>query len=111
MTAERERFFVDAAVELASRGQLKLSFLALDGVQVASCMSFDYGDSYLLYNSGYDPAFSHLSVGILNKALSIKEAIGAGKHFFDFLRGTERYKYNLGAEDRAVYRLTVRRRP
>ncbi len=109
MTAERERFFVDAAVELASRGQLKLTFLALDGVQVASCMSLDYGDSYLLYNSGYDPSYSELSVGLLSKALSIKEAIGARKRTFDFLRGTERYKYDLGAEDHPIYRLTVRR--
>lgn len=109
MTPQRERFLVDAAVELSSRHQFKLAFLELDGVRVASCMAFDYLDSYLLYNSGYNPSYANLSVGLLNKALVIKEAIEAGKRCFDFLRGTERYKYGLGAVDHAIYQLTVRR--
>ena len=109
MTEPRERFFRRIGAEFSARGQFRLAFMELGGTVVASCINFDYLDSYLLYNSGYDPAYSNLSVGILNKALAIKEAIGAGKRFFDFLRGAERYKYNLGAEDRTVYRLTVRR--
>ena len=109
MTPERERFFTDVAVELAARGQFRLAFLEIDGVRVAACISFDYLDSYLLYNSGYDLAYSKLSVGLLNKALAVKEAIERGKRSFDFLRGTERYKYGLGGSDRSVYRLTVRR--
>ena len=63
----------------------------------------------MLYNSGYDPRYSRLSVGLVSKALAIKEAIEAGKRSFNFLRGTERYKYHLGAKDFAVYQLTVRR--
>ena len=109
MTAGRERFFRDAACELASRGQFRLYFMEVGGKRVASCICFDYADSYLLYNSGYDPAYSALSVGLLNKALALKDAIEVGKEEFDFLRGTERYKYNLGGEDRVVYRLVVRR--
>jgi CelD/BcsL family acetyltransferase involved in cellulose biosynthesis len=109
MTPQREGFFIDAAVELGARGQFKLAFLELDGVRVASCISFDYLDSYLLYNSGYDPRYSRLSVGFVNKALAIKDAIEAGKRTFDFLRGAERYKYDLGAKDHAVYQLVVRR--
>ena len=109
MTAERERFFTRIALELGSRDQLRLAFLVINGVRVASCISLDYLDTYLLYNSGYDPGYSQLSVGILSKALAIKDAIGEGKRYFDFLRGTERYKYSLGAEDRALHRLTIRR--
>ena len=73
------------------------------------CVNFDYGSSYLLYNSGYDPAYARMSVGLLNKALTIQWAIASGKRVFDFLRGDERYKYELGAVDRWIYRLTVRR--
>ena len=109
MTPQRERFFTDAAVELGRRDQFKLAFLELDGVRVASCISFDYLDSSLLYNSGYDPSYSKLSVGLVNKALAIKEAIETGKRTFEFLRGAERYKYDLGAKDRVVYQLVVRR--
>ncbi|MBM3949039.1 MAG: GNAT family N-acetyltransferase [SAR202 cluster bacterium] len=109
LTPERERFFVDLAAGLAARGQYRLSFLELSGTRVAGCITFDYGDAYLLYNSGYDPAYASLSVGLLNKALCIKEAIEAGKHTFDFLKGPERYKYDLGGKERLVYRMTVRR--
>ena len=109
MTPVRERFFVDVALELARRDQLRLSFLEVDGVRAAACINFDYMDSYLLYNSGYDPAYSTLSVGLLNKALTIRAAIEGGKKYFNFLRGTERYKYHLGGIDQPVYRLIVRR--
>lgn len=108
MTPERERFFTEMAIEFAVRDQLRMAFLEFDGKYVAACISFDYLDSYLLYNSGYDPNYSNLSVGILNKAFAIREAIGAGKRYFDFLRGRERYKYDLGAVDRTIHQLVVR---
>jgi CelD/BcsL family acetyltransferase involved in cellulose biosynthesis len=50
-----------------------------------------------------------LSVGLLNKALCIREAIEEGRRAFDFLRGSERYKYDLGGTDRLLYRIAVRR--
>ena len=109
MTHAREDFFLDVAQHLTRRDQFKLFFLEVDDKRVASCICFDYADSYLLYNSGYDPSYSALSIGLLNKALSLKEAIEEGKQSFDFLRGTERYKYNLGGKDQAVYQLIVRR--
>ncbi len=109
LTIEREDFFRDIASEFAERDQFKLFFLEVDNIRVASCICFDYAGSYLLYNSGYDPEYSALSVGLLNKALSLKEAIEEGKQSFDFLRGTERYKYNLGAKDQIVYQMVIRR--
>ena len=109
LTPEREAFFVDIAVQLASRGQFKLYFLEVGGIRVAACICFDYAGSYLLYNSGYDPEFARLSVGLLNKALCIRDAIQEGRSSFDFLRGTERYKYDLGATDRAIYRIVAHR--
>lgn len=109
MTEARERFFTELMETAAARGHLKLSMLDLDGVRVAACINFDYEDSYLLYNSGYDPAYSQLSVGFVNKAWTIKDAIESGKRTFDFLRGTERYKYDLGAEDRSIYKIMIRR--
>ena len=109
LTPERERFFSAVSVELAKRDQLRLSFMNLDGHAVASNISIDYAGAYLLYNSGYDPAYSQLAVGLVNTALTIKEAIELGRGRFEFLRGTERYKYDLGATDTSVYTLVVRR--
>ena len=109
LTPEREAFFVDAAHQLAARGQLRLYFLEVGGTRAAACICFDYAGSYFLYNSGYDPAFASLSVGLLNKALCIRDAIQEGRRSFEFLRGTERYKYDLGAEDRTICRVLARR--
>ncbi len=109
MTAEREAFFLDAAGEAVRRGKLRLESVALDGSPVASCLGFDYAGAFLLYNSGYDPEHSKLSVGIVSKALAIRGAIESGDSVFDFLRGSEDYKYRLGGQDRQVYRVLVRR--
>ena len=74
-----------------------------------SCICFSYEGTYLLYNSGYDPEKSALSVGLLNKVFTIQEAIKLDVKEYNFLRGTERYKYHLGASDRSVFDLVVSR--
>jgi CelD/BcsL family acetyltransferase involved in cellulose biosynthesis len=48
-------------------------------------------------------------VGIVSKALCLQWAIENGKKGLDFLRGDEPYKYDLGAKDQDVLRLTLRR--
>jgi len=78
-------------------------------VRAAAVLCFESEQELLLYNSGYDPAFAPLSVGFVSKALTLKRAIEEGKQRFDFLRGAEPYKYDLGAQDLKVYRLVIRR--
>lgn len=109
MTEEMERFFRAIVAALAAEEQVELLFLALGGVRVAAVLCFCADDESLLYNSGYDPDYAYLSVGLLSKALALRKAIEEGKQRFDFLRGREPYKYDLGATDRPVYRCTVRR--
>lgn len=108
LTPDRERFFRGIAVEMASTGLTKLFFLDFGGQRVASALCFDCGPSRMLYNSGFDPEFSYYSVGLLLKALCIKDAINNGRHYFDFLRGDEAYKYDLGGKDQVVYKMVVR---
>ena len=83
--------------------------LKLGGKRTACVLCFCAGDESLLYNSGYDPSYSHFSVGLLSKALALQRAIEQGKTRFDFLRGHERYKYELGAKDLNVHRVLIRR--
>ena len=109
MMPEMERFFRSIVAALAAEGQVELFFLTLNGVRAAAVLCFCGGDESLLYNSGYDPDYAYLSVGLLSKALTLRKAIDEGKRGFDFLRGPEPYKYDLGAVDRPVYRCTVRR--
>ena len=109
LSPERERFFRTLAQAMAQKGWLRLFFLELDGTRVAGCMCFDYDGAYNLYNSGFDTRYAGLSAGLMLKVLCIQEAISEGRRRFSLLRGAEQYKYDLGAKEYAVYRLTVRR--
>ena len=107
LTPDRDRFFREVAYKFASGGFLRLFFLEINGQKVAAVMCFDYGNSRFLYNSGYDPVFRYYSVGLLLKAFSIQNAIESGLNYYDFLRGGEPYKYDLGGIDRLVFNLNV----
>lgn len=109
MTPQMEDFFHAMASVLDGEGYLKLFFLEVDGERVSSAMCFDYDGEYLLYNSGYDPRYASLSVGLILKAFCIQDAIASGRRRFDFLKGAEPYKYDLGGNDRPVYRIMVKR--
>ncbi|PZC48400.1 MAG: Acetyltransferase involved in cellulose biosynthesis, CelD/BcsL family, partial [Chloroflexi bacterium] len=104
-----ERFFRRIARAMGEAGYLKLFFMEIDGQRVAAVWCFDMGNVRYLYNSGFNPAFGHLSVGLLLKAFCLKDAIETGMDYFDFLRGDERYKYDLGAQDVVLYNMVVSR--
>ena len=109
MTPRMRGFFRNSLVGLAKSGSVRLSFLEVDGEQVSSTVCFDYDNRYFLYNSGFNTEYSHLSVGLLLKALCLKTAIETGKTEFNFLRGSEPYKYHLGAVDEVVYTISASR--
>jgi CelD/BcsL family acetyltransferase involved in cellulose biosynthesis len=89
---------------------LRLGFTLINGLKMATLLCFDYGDSILLYNSGYYPErYRALSPGVLATAYCIEEAIRQKKKVFDFLRGSEEYKYRFGARDTEIYRLVINR--
>ena len=108
MTERMVRFFRRIVSELAREGLVEMIFLTLDQVRVAAVLCFRAEGELLLYNSGYDPALAGLSVGLLSKALALQRAIEEGRKGFDFLRGAEPYKYDLGAENLNVCRSIIR---
>jgi len=107
MTAQMSGFFKEMANSVAVKGYLRLTFLEVEGNRVASAMCFNCWDHFHLYNSGYDPGYASLSVGLLCKAFCIKDGILEGKRHFDFLRGAEPYKYDLGGQDVPIYRCVI----
>jgi CelD/BcsL family acetyltransferase involved in cellulose biosynthesis len=104
LTPERARFLAAVLKAFAPSGKAKLFFLRLDGRRVAAALCFDTGEEYLLYNSGYDPGYAAYSVGLLLKAFCLRHALEQGRKRFDFLRGAEPYKYDLGGKDVPLYR-------
>ena len=109
MTPQREQFFRRITRRTAELGLLKLFFLEIEGQVVATSLCFDYDESRLLYNSGYNPEFSYYSVGLLLNAICLRDAIEGGAHYFDFLRGPEPYKYHLGGQNHILYQMVVKR--
>jgi len=99
MTDQMISFFQALASAMAKSKILKLYILELNGAPVAVSMCFDFNATLHLYNSGFDPRFRALSVGLLCKVLSIKEAIKKGRQKYDFLKGAETYKYRLGGRE------------
>ncbi len=100
-------FFRDLAHRFLSAGWLRLSFLRGSGGDVASAFQIEHNGVLLLYNSGFDPDAAGVSPGLVLLARCIEGAIGRGLSEFDFLRGTERYKYDFGGRDRTVHRATL----
>lgn len=109
MTPQMEGFFRRVVPAIAAEGGVEMTFLKLGGVRAACVLCFRTDGDLLLYNSGYEKAYAGLSVGLLSKALALQRAIEQGMRRFDFLRGAEPYKYDLGAKDVSVYRCVVRR--
>ena len=84
---------------LAERGMVRFEELWVEGDCRATYYGFTRGDHYWLYQTGYDPSWARKSVAFVRMGLSIKEAVDRGVRFYDFLRGTETYKFDwaLGA--------------
>jgi CelD/BcsL family acetyltransferase involved in cellulose biosynthesis len=109
MNPAMERFFVEMATTLAQEDVIRLYFLEVDARRVAAVLAFNCGEELWLYNSGFDPSYAYASVGLVSKAIALQRAIEAGKRCYDFLRGAEPYKYDLGAKDFGVVRATLGR--
>jgi CelD/BcsL family acetyltransferase involved in cellulose biosynthesis len=104
-------FFRRMVPVVAKQGWLQLAFLTVRGEAAATYLNFDYGNRIMVYNSGLDPdSHGHLSPGIVLLARLVEHAIAARREVFDFLRGGESYKYDMGGQDTPVYRMEIRRR-
>ncbi len=104
MTKEMAAFFHAVAREAAVRGALQLAFLTVGGQEAAALFNFDVNNRILVYNSGFDfRRFPRLGAGFLLVAYTIRHAIEQGREAYDFLRGSEAYKYRFGGQDVAVW--------
>lgn len=108
LTPSMEAFFLDLVATFGPLGMVRLSTLTLDGAPAAITLAFEDAEATYLYNSGYDPQFSQLAVGLVSKAYALRDATERGKRRFDFLRGDEDYKRRLGGVDRELVTVHLR---
>lgn len=86
---------------------LQLAFITIGGEKAAAYLNFDFNNRIWVYNSGIDPQFFEHSPGWVLLVHLIKWAVENNRFEFDFLRGSEDYKYKFGAVDRAVMRVSI----
>jgi len=109
---QNRAFFELIIPAVAARGWLQLAFLTVRGEAAAAYLNFEYDNRVLVYNSGLKPdAHGQLSPGIILLARLIEHAIIRGYEEFDFLRGDEAYKYDLGGQNTNIYQLVIAKRP
>jgi hypothetical protein len=81
----------------------KLYYLQSDFGDLSYAFVYESNDGVYLYNSSKNPEFDHLNSGIVLIDLIVQKLIDEKKVFFDFLKGTERYKFDLGGEAVQLY--------
>jgi CelD/BcsL family acetyltransferase involved in cellulose biosynthesis len=107
MRPEIATFFERMAHAFMPLGWLRLDLLEIGGSAVAATFGFQLERAFYLYNSAYEPEARRLSPGLVLVSELVKRAIDEGREQFDFLRGPERYKYQLGAEALPLNNVTI----
>lgn len=87
-----QSFHRDWAALAGPKGWIWLSVLEVDGHVAGTLYAMRLGDTCYFYQAGFDPAHQSLSPGSVLVAHTVRRAIEAGVHHFDFLRGDEPYK-------------------
>ncbi len=105
--------FMDARMEAFFRRLTErvpgmcIGILSIGGIPVSGTLCCDHLGIRYLYNSAYDAGVSHLSVGLAAKLASIREGIDRGLNGYDFLKGEEPYKRQLGGRPVALVRCRI----
>jgi len=105
--ARVEAFHRDATYLFAERGRLRLYTMKVGGRAVASVYGLVDRGAFLYYQSGYDPEWRNRSVGLVLVGETFKDAIEAGLAEYDFLRGTEPYKFDWTTRQRRTVAVRV----
>ena len=103
MTKSVESYFE----ELLNLDGWKIYYLNTDRGVVSTAFCYENDNGCYLYNSSRDNEFNSINPGIVLNDLIIQGLIHQGKSFFDFLKGTERYKFDLGGKPVQLYDLNV----
>lgn len=102
-----EDFHREVAPRLAARGWLRLYTLHVQGAAIAVVYGIEVGRRFSYYQSGYDPAWSARSPGLVLVGRTIEDAYARGLSDYDFLRGTEPYKLDWAWDRRETCTLCV----
>jgi CelD/BcsL family acetyltransferase involved in cellulose biosynthesis len=108
-----DRFHRDVVRALFRRGWLLLAFLRVRGERKAADYGIVFRGEFMTYLGGVrgEEEFLRLSPGRALLTEIMQRCIPAGIRVFDFMRGTERYKYEMGGSDVPNWTIMMFSRP
>ncbi len=97
-----KRLFMNEQTQNFFYGLIRLPEIKLSGMWfsqdlVSLAIYFDHSYVRYLYNMSSDPDFQEYAPGLIHIYELLKKTIEGGFREFNFLRGTERYKFEVGA--------------
>lgn len=100
-------FLQEACTRSAAHGFLRLAELCVGDATISSWISFNVNGRWNGYMTGFDPAWSSKRPGKVLHGFVMRQALAEHARELDLGRGTEVYKYELGAVDRKNCRLVL----
>ncbi len=91
-TPQQFAFHLQLSRPLMKNGWFDLTFLRVNGSDIAYIYGFRKDRTYFFYTTAFDEAYASLSPGTLLFSRLMKVLIGEGMTEFDFLRGDDAYK-------------------
>jgi CelD/BcsL family acetyltransferase involved in cellulose biosynthesis len=85
----------------------KIYYLEVDNAIAACCFVYEDEVGSYLYNSSKNNTFNEVNPGIIIIDKIIEQLISKEFTFFDFLKGTERYKFDLGGISSQLYDIEI----
>ena len=104
---KKQKFYYSIADRFSKKNWLQLWFLKINSRPVAALFGCKYENKIYALQAGFDPELSKYSIGQVLLGKIIENAISNNCYEFDFLRGTESYKYDWGAIDRRNIKLDI----
>ena len=108
---EKGAFMKDDVIEffrnLLTLNGWKIYYLEEGTTILACCFVFENEKGCYLYNSSKNNNFNDINPGIIIIDKIIEKLISNKHVFFDFLKGTERYKFDLGGTSTQLYDIQV----
>jgi len=106
---EMHRFHDKAIHRLLKEGKVVLAFLYKESNALVSYYCIKHNNKYYYYQAGLSHEGERKSAGSVLLSLLLEEAFREGSREFDFLRGSEEYKFYWTKNSRKDYSLIVRK--
>lgn len=100
-------FHREVARRLAADDAVRLFLLRCDDRAVAACYCFHFDRRLYFFQPGFDPAFRKLHVGKVLLGRALEYCFTNRLREFDFLRGTEDYKFDWTDRKRATFACNI----